>query len=380
MTNVLLNYQTNNLRYAIEELKDYNLYAWRMLGHNFAQATSPEMSENIIEHVDFYEEDRSVVAEKVKAFMKDKKIDFLFPLYSDMMFPHIADVLGFTEKQTEILSNKEAYTEIARSLGIPVPRTYRDIKKAEYPIIAKPVNGTASIGVKVLKDYSDYFFFASGEDVQYNDLGKYYIFQDFIDGMTVSAAGRIVDGEILFDISYTIESSDLPYRAETGFILMPNLDVDDILKVYIARLIGELKLDNCAWMADFIYSNGEFFLVDFSPRLSVSAQVMIKYSADVDYNKMILKSILYKDKTKVNLKKCVVYRYFDLPKGRHNITFRGDITLADELKLPRSEVYLKRVDLLMPFSGYAVTSGDTLQEAENKFQKIASNIIITELE
>lgn len=376
MANILLNYQTNNLRYAVKELGEHNLYSWRALGNEFARKTVIPLHDAILDNVDIYEADRGDLYKGIEKFFYEKNIDIIFPLYNDMLFPYLYKLLGFTDNQAKVLSNKEEYTSIARSLDIPVPNTYTDIKHATYPIIAKPVNGTGSIGVKVLKDYSEYFFFASGEDIQYNDLGKYYIFQDFIDGMTVSCGGRVVDGEILFDISYTIESSELPYRAETGFLLMPNIDVDDVLKIYIAKLIGELDLKNCAWMADFIYSNGEFFLVDFSPRLSVSAQVLIKHSAGIDYNKLVADSLLYKDKTEVILDKCVVYRYFDFPKGEYNVFYEGPEELPDEISLPSEVSYMKRMDMLMPFKGYAVTSSNTLQEAEAKWEDIASNVIL----
>ena len=380
MANILLNYQTNNLRYAVEELSEHSLYSWRSLAHEYAKNTAVPLHKNIKENIDVYEEERSKLAERIKHFLEEKNIDLIFPLYNDMMFPYLYDKLGFTDDQCSILSSKQAYTDLAKSLDILVPNTYTDIKKANYPIIAKPVNGTGSIGVKVLKDYSEYFFFASGEDIQYNDLGKYYIFQDFIDGMTISCAGRIVDGEILFDCSYTIESSELPYRSETGFLLVPGLDTDDVLKLDMAKLIGALGIDNCAWMADYIFSNGKFYLVDFSPRLSVSAQVLIKHSAGIDYNKLIVDSLLYKDKTEVQLDKCVVYKYFDIPKGKHKVEFRGDATLADELTLPSEQSYLTRMDMLMGSKGFCVTSGNTLSQAEDKWQEVASNIIITRLD
>lgn len=379
MPNVLLNYQAASLRYAMEELKEHNLYSWRSLSHEFSRKHTIPLNKNIIENIDIYQAERGEVVKKIIDFANEKNIDIIFPIYNDMLFPYIYKILGFTEKQKDILSSKEIYTELARSVNIPVPRTYTDIKKAEYPIIAKPTNGTGSIGVKVLKDYSDYFFFASGEDVQYNELGEYYIFQDFIDGMTVSCAGRIVDKEILFDCSYTIESSELPYRAETGFLFMPGLDTDDILKEYIARLTGELELDNCAWMADFIFSNGMFYLVDFSPRLSVSAQVIIKHGAGIDYNKLVLDSLLYKSKTPVTLNKCVVYRYFDFPKGDYDIKYKGTMeVVAEEISLPANTSYQTRIDMLMPFKGYAVTTGDTLTEAEEKWKTIASKVILTD--
>ena len=380
MANILLNY-TSSLRYAVEELTDHNLYSWRGLGNDFAKKTVIPLHDTLKDNIDIFEKERGDLGREILNFVQEKNIDLIFPLYNDMLFPYLYDKLGFTKEQADVLSNKETYTQLAKDLNILVPNTYTNIKEAKYPIIAKPVNGTGSIGVKVLNDYSEYFFFASGEDIQYNDLGKYYIFQDFIDGPTISCAGRIVDGDILFDCVYTIESSDLPYRAETGFLLNSYYKNTDPIKEQIEKLSNGLELTNCAWMADFISGrDGQFYLVDFSPRLSVSAQVLIKHSAGIDYNKLIVDSLLYKDKTKVHLDKCVVYKYFDIAKGKHKVEFRGDATLADELTLPAEQSYLTRMDMLMGSKGFCVTSGATPTEAHDKWQTIASNIIITKLD
>lgn len=376
MANILLNYQTSNLRYAVEELTEHNLYSWRALGNDFARKTVIDLHPNIKENIDIYEQERGDLGKEIVNFCEAKNIDTIFPLYNDMLFPYLYKKLGFTDRQAEILCSKQNYTEVARSVGISVPRTYTDIKKARYPLIAKPVNGTGSIGIKVLNDYSEYFFFASGEDIQYNNLGKHYIFQDFIQGVTVSSAGRIVDGELIVDCTYNIEMSELPYRAETGFVFAPNIDVDIIIKELMQKFVDTLELDTCAWMADFIYSNGEFVLVDFSPRLSVSAQVLVKHSANINYNELVLDSILYKNKSKVDCKKSIVYRYFNFPKGEYEVSYRGDKEVAAELKLPNEVSYMTRLDMLMPFKGYAVTVADYLSNAEKKWQVISDNIIL----
>lgn len=376
MARILINYQTSNLRYAVEELTDHNLYSWRALGNDFAKKTVIPLHDTLKDNIDIFEKERGDLGREILNFVQEKNIDLIFPLYNDMMFPYLYKKLGFTERQCEILSDKSKYTALAKSIGILVPNTYTDIKDARYPIIAKPVNGTGSIGIKVLNDYSDYFFFASGEDIQYNDLGKYYIYQDFLNGTTVSSAGRIIDGEVIVDCSYNIEMSELPYRAETGFVFAPNPDIDTILKYHIQKLASKLELDTCAWMADFIYSDGRFFLVDFSPRLSVSAQVIIKYSAGIDYTNLVVESILNKDKSRINCKKCVCYRYFDFPKGEYEVEFTGDQKIADELELPKEVSYLNRMDMLMPFKGYAVTSATYLSAAEGKWQSIADNIVL----
>jgi predicted ATP-grasp superfamily ATP-dependent carboligase len=377
MANILLNCQSSNLRYAVEELSNHCLYSWRALSMEFAKTISPNIHLNIIENLDIYKSNRKEIIDEVFNYYQD--IDLIFPLYNDMLFPYLYKHLGFTEQQGSILSNKQHYTALARQVGILVPNTYTDINQVTYPVIAKPVNGTGSIGVKVLQSYADYLNFISGNDIQYNNLGEYYIFQDFIQGTTVSCAGRIVDGNLLFDCSYTIKSSKLPYRAEIEFALVPGFYDDDVLKTQIVKLAQALKLDNCAWMADFIFVDGKFYLIDFSPRLSVSAQVLIKYSANIDYNRVIVDSLLYKDKSNIQLDKCVLYKYFDIAKGKYKIEFNGDANLADELVLPAHETYMSRMDILMPFKGYAVTSGATIDQAAKKFNDIAINIAVREL-
>ncbi len=380
MANILLNYQSRSLRYALEELKEHNLYSWRSLGHDFSKKNSIKLNSNIIENIDIYNTDRKILANKIKKFYKEKNIDKIFPIYVDTIFPYIYKELGFTKKQADILSNKEKYTKFAKQNNIPVPVTFKNIRKAKFPVIAKPVNGTGSVGIKVLHYYEDYEYFTSGEDEQFNCLEKYYIFQNFIEGTTVSAGGRIVDGKVFLDCLYTIESSKLPYRAETGFVFKPNQYNEELVKKYITIMLTKLNIKNSAWMADFIFDGNDFYLVDFSPRLSVSVQSIIKYSANVDYNKIVLDSLLHQDKTEINLNKSVVYRYFDLPKGNYKIDFIGDKLLADEFLLPNKTTYLERIDALMCFKGYCITSGSSLEEAEMKWQTIANNIKYIKLE
>ena len=379
MANVLINHQTKNLRYAIEELNEHNLYSWRALGNDFAKKTTPDKSSKVLEYLDLYDTNRSIIAGKIKKYYTDKKIDIIFPLYNDMMFPYIYEILGFTTHQAEILSSKEKYTAMAKRLGIPVPNTYNSIQDADYPVIAKPVNGTGSLGVKVLNNDKEYKYFVSGEDIQYNNLGKHYIYQEFLNGPTVSVAGRIVDNELILDCAYTIESSQLPYRAETGFTFVPKTYDELQLKNYIKLIANELNLSNCVWMADFILKDNDFYLIDFSPRLSVSAQAIIKYGANIDYNKIVLDSLLYKDNTKIKFSKSVLFRYFDIPKGEFQVKYNKNIS-CDELVLPNNFNYLSRLDVLMPYKGYAITSANSIKTAEEKFSLIKDGLLLTKLD
>lgn len=374
---ILLNYQTNNLRYAVEELKDdYTLYSWRSTALEFTKRHLPKLPEGIKDNIDIDAPARYDMAEIVRGYMDLNGIKYIFPLYNDMLLPHLHKELGIAQASGKYLANKETYSDLAHQLGILVPEKYTSFE-IEYPAIGKPVNGTGGLGIKVLMDEQELFDFESGKDVNYNTLGAYYLFQKFIPGPIVSVAGRIVDGEIFFDIIYDIEMCDLPYRAETGFTwpskhIGPK--VEETIKENLEKFIRAIpELDNQPFMADFVMGYEGPYLIDFSARMSVSAQTLIKYSAGCQYNRQVVESQLNKDKTVVTCKKPVVYRFFNYKKGNYTFT-HNDTGLYEEMQMPESTQYMRRLDMLVSLSGYAVTTGETFAEADQKWREVAESI------
>ena len=374
---IIINYQTKNLRYAVEELaKDYEIYSWRSTALEFTKKTLPELHPNIKENIDVDSASRHEMAEIVKGWMDLRGIKYVFPLYNDMLLPHIHDILKISTDTGYIIGNKERYSDFAQGLGIPVPKKF-DTYDLEYPAIGKPVNGTGGLGIKVLLNEEELNDFENGKDINYNTLGSYYMFQEFISGPIISVAGRIVDDEILFDCIYDIEISDLPYRAETGFTWpskYTNEEIETQIKEDLSKFIHALPdLDNQPFMADFVLHEGTAYFIDFSARMSVSAQTIIKYSANCDYNLQVVKSQIEKDNTPVVCVKPVVYRYFNYPKGTYNFSC-DDHSLAEEFELPSSVQFMKRLDMLVSFNGYAVTVGETYAEAEYKWKQVSESI------
>jgi hypothetical protein len=134
-----------------------------------------------------------------------------------------------------------------------------------------------------------------------------------------------------------------------------------------------LDYTNGPFMADFVVQNETAYLVDFSLRLSTSGQTIIKYSADCDYNKLIMDSISCKSKIRVHMDKAVVFRYFDIEKGNYNVSMRDGAEYL-ELSLPKSQQYLRRMDMLVGMNGYAITSDKRLLDAELKWQSVLAHI------
>jgi predicted ATP-grasp superfamily ATP-dependent carboligase len=367
---VVVAYQTDNLRYTLSELNNYDVCTWQVHTSKFLDQLLPNVPDNI-ENFEINTQDRSVLAEEIRQIIKENNIDYIFPLYYDMLLPYIHDLVGITKEQSDILSNKQRYTEYAYKLGIPVPRTQAYI--AKFPVIAKPANGTGGIGIKVLNNDSEYEHFK--KDIHYNDLDSHYIFQEVIEGPTVSVSGRVVNGECIIDCVYDIEVSNLPFRAETGFTWPSKSStlVQNDIKGYCRIMCESLGYNDGPFMADFVVQDETAYLVDFSPRLSTSGQTIIKYSADCDYNRIVMDSISCKSNLRIHMDKAVVFRYFDIEKGNYRVSMRDGAEYL-ELSLPLSQQYLRRMDMLVGMNGYAITSDKRLLDAELKWQSVLAHI------
>ena len=367
---VVVAYQTDNLRYTLSELNNYDVCTWQVHTSKFLDQLLPNVPDNI-ENFEINTQDRSVLAEEIRQIIKENNIDYIFPLYNDMLLPYIHDLVGITKEQSDILSNKQRYTEYAYKLGIPVPRTQAYI--AKFPVIAKPANGTGGIGIKVLNNDSEYEHFK--KDIHYNDLDSHYIFQEVIEGPTVSVSGRVVNGECIIDCVYDIEVSNLPFRAETGFTWPSKSStlVQNDIKGYCRIMCESLGYNNGPFMADFVVQDETAYLVDFSPRLSTSGQTIIKYSADCDYNRIVMDSISCKSNLRIHMDNAVVFRYFDIEKGNYRVSMRDGAEYL-ELRLPKSQQYLRRMDMLVGMNGYAITSDKRLLDAELKWQSVLAHI------
>ena len=370
---VIINYQSNNLRYTLEELTNYKLCTWQAHTSEFLDKMLPTVPDDV-EHYAIKTKDRAELATQLREIIKQNNIDYIFPLYNDMLLPHIHDLVGITEEQSNILSDKENYTAHAYNLGIPVPMTHTSLRK-NFPVVAKPANGTGGIGIKVIQNWSQYKYFL--DDIHYNDLDSRYIFQEYIDGPTVSVSGRMVNGKFILDCIYDIEISDLPFRAETGFTWpsKSSVAVQCDIGNYCKIMCESLDYKNGPFMADFVVKDEVPYLVDFSPRLSTSGQTIIKYSADCNYNRIIMDSIISKSDIEVDLNKAVVFRYFNIEKGNYNISMQ-DGAEYDELQLPKSQQFLRRMDLLVGLNGYAITTGKRLLDAELKYKNVLAHINI----
>ena len=93
---------------------------------------------------------------------KDNKIDGITAGYSEIKIDYLIKICKcldkpcyINEKQLEITRNKKLFKEYCRSCNVPTVKEYVDVDSVdEYPVIVKPVDRSAAIGIHICHNHS----------------------------------------------------------------------------------------------------------------------------------------------------------------------------------------------------------------------------------
>ena len=119
--------------------------------------TCAELGWEESEHV-FLVSDEEEFAERLDVLI-DNQYDQIFASQADFLTKYIArantrkNLPGINTTTSELIDQKHKYFKVFQELEIPFPKTYRLDKLANdlhFPVIIKPTDGTAGIGVKLL--------------------------------------------------------------------------------------------------------------------------------------------------------------------------------------------------------------------------------------
>ena len=165
-------------------------------------------------------------------FAKDKHVNGVFCGVSEVNLVSvckIAEALSlpcyFTIDQWEKLENKSNFNKLCREFNIPVAKKYelnypienckQELCDIEYPVIVKPVDRSAAIGIHIC--YCEEELIAAYQDAYEKSFVHEVIVEDYIVGDEFSAAYTFIDG------NFALSSMGDKYlnRDQTGFIPLP---------------------------------------------------------------------------------------------------------------------------------------------------------------
>ncbi len=104
--------------------------------------------------------------------------------------------------QWDLIENKENFRHLCQQYRVPSPRTYfcgceineEIVNSIEYPVIVKPVDSSASIGITICKN-RDTLMHAIPDALNHSDKGR-IIIEEFFEGEEFSAHYTIANGKV----------------------------------------------------------------------------------------------------------------------------------------------------------------------------------------
>lgn len=209
----------------------------------------------------------TVDVEKLCEFGREKGINGVFCGVSEVNLVSVnkvAERLGlpcyFTKEQWELCENKEVFKALCRRFDIPVSKKYefneniteKDLSVIEYPVIVKPVDQSAAIGIHICCNESE--LRAGYEDAVKKSFCHKAIVEQYIVGEEFSASYTIINGEIRLS---TMGDKYLN-RDQEGFIPLPEAYVypSKNLKRYETEISPKVK----AMIRHIGLENGTFFI------------------------------------------------------------------------------------------------------------------------
>lgn len=306
--------------------------------------------------------------------------DYVIPLWGEGSY----DVFyGLTDSaKLKTFSKSEIY-KLASHCGISTPELYSTPKK--YPFIAKPVNGTGSLGVKKINDAYEYHDFFDKEHPKtsvmqsvrkngftphdYFDLGGGYQIEEFIEGSVSTIVGCIIDGKIYIGYTYDIESNIDEYLTTTKAILpSKNNSLLEGFADKIQTLLRTMAVDNTPFIIDVIVNDDTLYLIDFGLRFGGNE---LTYHVCNSWMFDVIDAI--KKRTapnKLSLNKSYIFQVLPFQKGIIN-NFTVDSSLADKFQEPTTREFYKCKNLhtMIP-RGYVIVADESIISAEIKLKSL----------
>ena len=259
--------------------------------------------------------------EDIVKICKKENITGIMGSYSDVLFEQItliADKAGLKwyvkPEKLKYYREKDEMKSLFRKLDIKTPNSKvitrefcdEDFEDMCFPIVAKPVNGYGSKGIRLInskKELEGLF----DEIVEYSTIKDRIIIEDYINAKEHNLMGFVADGEV-FIIGIgdreknPIQGNSIPLLNR---IVYPSRDIDE---VYIkAKTILQKFADYTGqkWgpLCMQFFFDTEIYVCEIAGRFLAYEHEMITYASGLNYEELLLDYLYDEQKAKETLKK-----------------------------------------------------------------------------
>ena len=218
--------------------------------------------------------------EKILDECKKIQIDGICSIASDICVPtvwFIAEKMNLTGNKYEnpfVASHKFLMRKALLKNGVNSPRftimkNVMDLKEFKYPLIVKPTDQVASIGViKVEREEDLQDAIQKSQEVSYN---KEVIVEEFITGVEVSVDSISCNGEhyiLAIKDKECLKNNEIIFLAE-HYPCQLNSKIQEKIKAETIKTLDAINIKNGAACTQFkITETGEVFSIEINPRMA----------------------------------------------------------------------------------------------------------------
>ncbi|WHX48540.1 ATP-grasp domain-containing protein [Paenibacillus woosongensis] len=398
-----------------------------MVGLNKAFLHSLECADNryevfILEEQDLYEANPQAYKSKILQEVRfgeyqqsEQVVDQVFQWFQEIGFDVIVPGMEYAVQGTykaaarlglrtpgakaiAAFTNKYRLRQACREIGVPQPefaKVSSEVDVARFyhdrPIIIKPVNRRASVGVIKIEKSED-IESAWNESINASEKNRLvqrslfweYIVEDYLEGVEYSVESLVLDGQVIFNNITLKETVGGRYFAETGHILPAPLDFEKKSSLLEAneRLLSGLEVSFGLFHSEWKMTTGGPMLIECAARApGDKIPELIHEVYHFNLYEAFLQVLMGRHPNVASL--CDGYagiRYFRPNPGRL-IDLKGvDILKSDE-SIISYQINVSLGEIITNFNsswdrvGYFMIKSNQMIDLQEKLDQIESNII-----
>ncbi len=246
--------------------------------------------------------------ESLTAYVKENNIHGVFAGISEFNLLKAMEVsercgLSFycNRKQWDSIEQKNLFRLNCENNQVPVPKTYFTGSKTDewilsglvYPVVLKPVDSCASLGVHICNDESELKKYEK-DALQHSDSGT-IIIEEYIEGDEFTAHYTIVNGKAYLsciDNRYPIALNEGKVTTIPVARIFPSLFIDEYMKQvneYMVGLCEGMQLENAILFIQGIYNKKANRFAIFEGGLRIAAEAPYRFISEINgFNSMHL--------------------------------------------------------------------------------------------
>ena len=266
----------------------------------------------------FYNIDVRNVDEIVGVCEKER-ITGIMGSYSDVLFEqitHIANKAGLKwyvkPEKLKYYREKDKMKMVLSKLGIKTPKakvikkdfSKKDLEGVKFPIVAKPINGYGSKGIKIINSDKEIQHLFE-QVVEYSTIKDKIIIEEYMNAREYNLMGFVADGEV-FIIGIgdreknPIQGNSVPLLNR---IVYPSKNMDEVYEKAKDVLKKFIDYTGQKWgpLCMQFFFDTELYVCEIAGRFLAYEHEMISYVSGLNYEELLLDYLFDEEKVKKTL-------------------------------------------------------------------------------